>query len=50
MGAYELSVEPPASYRAPEPVQLLVSEEPNEAIVFVLEGVTNSIYLPLISQ
>jgi hypothetical protein len=49
-GAYELRVTPPAGYATPEAVQLAVSEEPNEEIVFVLEKATGSTYLPLISR
>ena len=50
LGAYELRIEPPTGYLAPEPVQLLVSEAPNEDFVFVLERASNELLLPLVGR
>lgn len=49
-GSYELRVTPPVGYLAPEPVQLLVTEEPNEEIMFMIESATDTLYLPQITR
>jgi hypothetical protein len=49
-GPYTLWVEPPTGYLQPEPVQLLVSEEPNEEIRFTLVRITDHLFMPMTTR
>lgn len=49
-GFYELQVEPPAGYLPVEPVQLAISDRPNETIDFALDAITTTIYVPYLSR
>ena len=49
-GSYELRITPPQGYLAPEPVQLAVTEEPDETLLFPLELIASTIFLPEVSR
>ena len=49
-GVYEEQVTPSAGYLAPEPVQFALSDDPNEAFVFMIETSPSTMFLPLIAR